>query len=139
MEITGLGWAGTRTDHGDELAAFYENVLGLEPTHTESGSWVFRLPVGRNVEVFGAEYDGKDHFDGPVVGFAVRDLKAAVTELEAAGVELLGQSGPSWQHFRGPVGNVYELVADQEGHDCPRKPIVSWRWQQQRHHDVAVL
>lgn len=113
MEITGLGWTGTRTDHGDELAAFYENVLGLKPTHAEPGFWVFRLPDGRNVEVFGTEYPGKEHFDtGPVVGFAVRNLKDATTELEAAGVELLGQSGPTWQHFRGPDGNVYELVAD---------------------------
>jgi catechol 2,3-dioxygenase-like lactoylglutathione lyase family enzyme len=47
---------------------------------------------------------------GPVVGFAVRDLPAAVDELRRAGVELLGEPGPTWQHFRGPDGNVYELV-----------------------------
>jgi hypothetical protein len=48
-----------------------------------------------HVEVFGDEYPGKEHFDtGPVVGFAVRNL------------------GPTWQHFRGPDGKVYELVAD---------------------------
>ena len=23
----------------------------------------------------------------------------------------LGEPGPTWQHFRGPDGNVYELVA----------------------------
>jgi hypothetical protein len=55
------------------------------------------------VEVFDAANPGKDHFDtGPVGGFAVRDLPAAVDELRAAGVELLGEAGPSWQHFRGP-------------------------------------
>jgi hypothetical protein len=37
-------------------------------------------------------------------------LAAAVAELQAAGIELLGEPGPSWQHFRGPDGNVYELV-----------------------------
>jgi hypothetical protein len=37
-------------------------------------------------------------------------MKAAVDELRAAGIELLGDAGPSWQHFRGPDGNVYELV-----------------------------
>jgi catechol 2,3-dioxygenase-like lactoylglutathione lyase family enzyme len=47
----------------------------------------------------------------PVVGFTVRDLPAAVDELRTAGVELLGEPGPTWQHFRGPDGNVYELVA----------------------------
>lgn len=93
MQITGLGWSGIRTDYGDELAAFYESVLGLETTHMEPGFWVFRLPDGRNVEVFGTDYPGKEHFNtGPVVGFAVSDLKAAVFELQAAGVELLGQS-----------------------------------------------
>jgi hypothetical protein len=42
----------------------------------------------------------------------VRDLPAAVTELGRAGIDLLGEPGPAWQHFRGPDGNVYELVAD---------------------------
>jgi catechol 2,3-dioxygenase-like lactoylglutathione lyase family enzyme len=73
---------------------------------------VFTLPDGRNVEVFDQDRPGKDHFDtGPVGGFAVADLPAAVAELRAAGIELLGEPGPTWQHFRGPDGNVYELVA----------------------------
>jgi len=62
--------------------------------------------------VFGPGYPGREHFDtGPVVGFAVEDLPSAVAELQAAGIELLGEPGPTWQHFRGPDGNVYELVA----------------------------
>jgi|CZKT01.1.fsa_nt_gi hypothetical protein len=48
---------------------------------------------------------------GPVVGFAVRDLAAAVDEPRNAGVDLLGEPGPTWQHFRGPDGDVRELVA----------------------------
>lgn len=113
MEITGLGWVGTRTDRSSELAAFYENVLGLRPVHTEPGFWVFALPGGRNAEVFSPDYPGKSHFEtGPVVGFAVRDLPAAVDELQAAGIELLGEAGPTWQQFRAPDGNVYELLAD---------------------------
>lgn len=112
MDITSLGWSGTRTAHGAELARFYEHVLGLEPVHTEPDFWVFELPDGRHVEVFGLGYPGKEHFDtGPVVGFAVRDLPGGVAELREAGIELLGEPGPTWQHFRGPDGNVYELVA----------------------------
>lgn len=42
--------------------------------------------------------------------FAVRDLPAAADELRRAGVELLGEPGPTWQHFRGPDRNVYALV-----------------------------
>jgi catechol 2,3-dioxygenase-like lactoylglutathione lyase family enzyme len=114
MDVTGLGWCGTRTDHDKELADFYEHVLGLRPVHAEPGFRVFELPDGRHVEIFGAGYPGQDHFDtGPVVGFAVRDLPAAVNELRSAGVELLGEPGPTWQHFRGPDGNVYELVASE--------------------------
>ncbi|GIM96264.1 VOC family protein [Paractinoplanes toevensis] len=112
MEITGLGWLGTRTAQPEALADFYRRVLGLRETYTAPGFWVFTLPDGRNVEVF-APGRGKDFFDtGPVAGFAVRDLPAAIEELRAAGVELLGEPGESWQHFRGPDGNVYELVAD---------------------------
>jgi hypothetical protein len=53
MEITGLGWCGTRTDRCGELAYFYEHVLGLRLVHTEPDFWVFELPDGRHVEVFG--------------------------------------------------------------------------------------
>jgi catechol 2,3-dioxygenase-like lactoylglutathione lyase family enzyme len=112
MDITSLGWLGTRTEHAAELAAFYADVLGLELVHREPGFWVFELPDGRHVEVFATGYSGREHFQAPVAGFAVRDLEHAVDELRSAGVELLGEPGPSWQHFRGPDGNVYELTAD---------------------------
>ncbi|WP_250030942.1 VOC family protein [Paractinoplanes maris] len=114
MNIVGLGWLGTRTSNAAALADFYLHVLGLRPTHTEPGFWVFTLPSGYNVEVFDETYAGKEHFaTGPVGGFAVRDLAGAVAELRAAGVELVGEAGPTWQHFRGPDGNVYELVEAQ--------------------------
>ena len=113
MEITGLGWCGTRTDRSLELAHFYEYTLGLRLVHREPDFWVFELPDGRHVEVFGDGYPGKEHFgDSPVISFAVRDLSAAIDELSRAGVELLGEPGSTWQHFRGPDGNIYELVAD---------------------------
>ncbi len=112
MEITGLGWCGTRTERSSELAHFYEHVLGLKLVLAEPDFWVFELPDGRHVEVFGTGYTGREYFGtGPVVGFAARDLPGAVAELQAAGIELLGEAGPTWQHFRGPDGNVYELVA----------------------------
>jgi catechol 2,3-dioxygenase-like lactoylglutathione lyase family enzyme len=112
MHITGLGWCGTRTAHEQEQARFYEDVLGLPLVQAEPGMRVYELPDGRHVEIFSPDYPGKEHFDtGPVVGFAVDDLPAAVAELRAAGVELLGEPGPTWQHFRAPDGNIYELVA----------------------------
>lgn len=111
MRITGLGWLGTRTARAEQLASFYRDVLGLAPVHAEPGFWAFRLPDGRHVEVFAEEHPEKAHFStGPVVGFAVEDLESAVKELEEAGVELIGDRRYSSQHFRGPDGNVYELV-----------------------------
>lgn len=113
MKITGLGWLGTRTANCDEMAAFYKDVLGLHLVHEEPGFWVYQLPDGRNVEIFEPDYPGKEHFrTGPVTGFTVSDLPEAVDELRNAGVELLGVAGPTWQHFRGPDGNVYELVSN---------------------------
>ena len=112
MNVTGLGWLGTRTNRGEDLARFYGEVLGLQQVHAEPGFWVFRLPGGQHVEVFGTEHPDKEHFTtGPVVGFGVEDLAAAVQELAEAGVELIGDTRWSSQHFRGPDGNIYELVA----------------------------
>ena len=112
MDIVRLGWCGTRTEHGTELAAFYRDVLRLRLVHQGSGFWVFELPDGTHVEVFAADTPGKEHFTtGPVVGFAVHDLTAAVAELRAAGVRLVGPPRDTSQHFVGPDGNVYELVA----------------------------
>lgn len=112
MQVTGLGWVGTRTARGAELARFYQRVLGLRPVQVEREFWVFELPDGRHVEIFGPGDPGMAHFvTGPVVGFVVDDLASAVEELRRAGVELLGEPRPTWQHFRGPDGNVYELVS----------------------------
>ena len=111
MHITEIGGAGTRTAAAEELATFYKDVLTLALVHEEPGFWVFELPNGRHVEVFAEGIPGKEHFStGPVVGFAVEDLAVAVDELRMAGVEFVGKAGPTWQHFRGPDGNVYEVV-----------------------------
>jgi catechol 2,3-dioxygenase-like lactoylglutathione lyase family enzyme len=112
MDVLGLGFVGTRTAKAAELARFFQEVLRLEVDRAEPDFWVFKLPDGSKAEVFGADTPDKAHFTtGPVVGFVVRDLPAAVDELRQAGVELVGEPGPYWQHFRGPDGNVYELLS----------------------------
>ena len=110
---TQLNWRSILARSGKITRIRYEEVSTLsgDCRHQEAQFWVFELPDGRHAEIFGSSYRGKEHFaTGPVVGFAVRDLPAAVDELRGAGVELLGEPGPTWQHFRGPDGNVYELV-----------------------------
>jgi hypothetical protein len=37
MDVTGLGWCGTRTEYDEQLANFYEHVLGLTPVRAEPG------------------------------------------------------------------------------------------------------
>jgi catechol 2,3-dioxygenase-like lactoylglutathione lyase family enzyme len=112
MNVRGLGWVGTRTAKAHEMAQFFQNILGLRCELAESDFWVFTFPDGSKAEVFGPTYPGKSHFNtGPVAGFVVDDLASAVDELRQANVDLVGEPGPSWQHFRGPDGNVYELLS----------------------------
>jgi hypothetical protein len=46
-----------------------------------------------------------------VVGFGVGGLPRAVGELRSADIGLSGEPGLTWQHVRGPDGNVYNLLA----------------------------
>ena len=116
MQITRIGWAGTRTSEYPAMVTFLQAVLGLTTSHEGSDFAAFQLPEGDTFEVFGPDDQDHTYFStGPVVGFVVDDLTAAVQELEAAGVELLGgevdERGGGWRHFRAPDGNVYELTS----------------------------
>lgn len=70
-------------------------------------------PDGSTVEVFGPTSTYNPHLTHPVAGFQVSDLDQALTDLHAAGVEVVlpvqhGATG-AWLHFRAPDGFVYEL------------------------------
>ncbi len=114
MHIERIGWLGSRVDDAatfDAMVAFYRDTLGLRVAEVEEGFVAFALPNGDHVEVFGPRQTEHTHFTtGPVAGFRVDDLEAAVAELRAAGIELVGTPGPAWQHFVAPDGRVYELV-----------------------------
>jgi len=91
MQVTGIGWAGTRTDGYGAMVAFCTGVLGLTREYEQRDFAVLGLPSGDTFEVFCPSDQGHRYFTtGPVVGFTVEDLPAAVAELERAGVELLG-------------------------------------------------
>jgi catechol 2,3-dioxygenase-like lactoylglutathione lyase family enzyme len=114
MQVTRIGWAGTRMDRYAAMVEFLTAVLGLPLVQQERDFAVLDLPSGDRFEVFGPSVPDNRYFTtGPVVGFVVEDLPAAVAELEQAGVELLGgqvgERGEGWRHFRAPDGNVYEL------------------------------
>jgi predicted enzyme related to lactoylglutathione lyase len=116
MRVKRIGWAGTRTSEYPAMVAFLQEVLGLTTSQEGSDFAAFQFPEGGTFEVFGPGDQDHGHFStGPVVGFVVDDLTAAVRELEAAGVELLGgqvdERGSGWRHFRAPDGNVYEVTS----------------------------
>jgi catechol 2,3-dioxygenase-like lactoylglutathione lyase family enzyme len=118
MKIIKLGWVGTRTERAEQTVAFLRGVLGLRPELQQQGFWVFKLPDGSKVEVFGSDSPINRHFStGPVAGFLVDDVRGAAAELRSAGVEILLESdvdasGNAWVHFRAPDGNIYEFTQD---------------------------
>ncbi len=124
MKVRGLVWVGTRTERFDETVAFFDDVLGVPLIRlTDSFAWS-RMPNTSQFEIFGVADHDHDHFTtGPVPEFLVDDLQAAIDELRAAGVEILGSpvlddgEGNGWVHFRAPDGNVYGLT---NGHQYRR-------------------
>ena len=116
MRVLSLVWVGTRTTEYTATVAFFTEVLGLGVHSSEPDFAVLDIPDGSTVEVFGPASQYNEHFTHPVAGFLVSDLDDAVTELRAAGVEIVlpvqGGETRSWLHFRAPDGFVYELMAE---------------------------
>ena len=117
MRVLGVVWVGTRTQDFDGTVAFFRDVLGL-PIEIPGPEFAKgRMPDSSLVEIFGPSDEDHRHFStGPVPEFLVDDLPAALAELRAAGVEILGtpevNNTQGWLHFRAPDGNVYGLTAD---------------------------
>jgi catechol 2,3-dioxygenase-like lactoylglutathione lyase family enzyme len=118
VKVHGVSWLGTRTERYDPMVAFLRDVLELEVAHEEPGFAVFRCPNDDLVEVFAPGHEHAQEFftTGPVAGFRVDDVDTAKAELEAGGIEFLGERGSTedghaWWHFRAPDGNVYEITS----------------------------
>lgn len=116
MRVLGVVWVGTRTEAFAETVAFFRDVLGVPLQELEPDFGWSRMPDSSQFEVFGPSDGDHRHFTtGPVPEFLVDDLAAALTELRAAGVEILGEPSldgtDGWLHFRAPDGNVYGLTA----------------------------
>ncbi|MGZ4610325.1 MAG: VOC family protein [Actinomycetes bacterium] len=114
MEILGLVFAGTATDRRAPMATFVEDTLGLPRVDTGEGAAMFALPDGTRFAVD----DARDEDGGTsrTIGFLVADLRAAVTELRAAGVQVDDPDGNDRQlyaHFIAPDGELYELVQER--------------------------
>lgn len=119
MNIKGLVWLGTRTSKFEAMLHMYHQVMGLDVTHQEPGFVVMDLPNGDRIELFGNDSPYNTFFTDPVAGFLVDDIASARAELEADGIEFIGQTeaaedGNAWAHFRAPDGFIYELTYSPE-------------------------
>ncbi|MGD0448385.1 MAG: VOC family protein [Candidatus Dormibacteria bacterium] len=120
MKVKAISWVGVQTRAYQEMVQFFADVAGLRVEHQQPDFSVFRLPSGDKLEVFGPAatvHPAQFARNQVVVGLLVEDMDEATSRLRAAGIELLGErqageNGYSWQHFRGPDGNVWELVTD---------------------------
>ncbi|HET6877564.1 MAG TPA: VOC family protein [Jatrophihabitans sp.] len=115
MRILGLRFAGTATEHRDEMRVFVNEVLSLPSVRIEgSDADMFELPDGSTFAVAAPGEMGETHRS---VGFLVDDLDAALDELRAAGVrtdpEPSENEAMRYAHFVAPDGHLYELVEDR--------------------------
>lgn len=122
MNVTGIVWMGVRTPAFADLFRLFETVMNLEVTHeTDAAAW-FRLANGDEIQMYSDADTDHNFFEaGPTVGFRVDNFVTARAELVAAGIELIGQGEANaelaWQHFRGPDGNVYEIMGSLASED----------------------
>src|SRR5215207_6085804 len=115
MGVEGLVWLGIRTERFEETGRFFRQVMGLEEIRRERNVVGFAFPDGTEMEVWSPEDDFHAFFGtGPVVGFRVDDVAETRARMETEGVEFLGPLQRSdevdWSHFRGPDGNIYEII-----------------------------
>ena len=119
MHVRRIAWVGLPTDRYDDMVRLLRDVMGLRVEFAEDQTAELSLPNDGRVQVFGPGHAYHDFFrgqaSGPVVLFEVDDVHAARSELETAGVELIGAIEHDreweWLHFRAPDGNLYELAS----------------------------
>ncbi len=124
--IRSLIWMGIRTDKFRDTVAFYRDVMGLVRLREEADVAWFSLANGVELHIYGPS--DKDHLffgPGPVVGFEVGDFWLIRAHMVEAGTEFIGPVQENetriWNHFRGPDGNIYEIMSKNERAASPGK------------------
>jgi predicted enzyme related to lactoylglutathione lyase len=116
MQYQGFIWVGLSVENLPASVAFYRDVLGLrllgqgqDWAHFDAGGGaLFELSSGGK-----AASQPKTPAQQPlVVGLRVKDMQAAMLELQANGIVFteIGQyEGTRWAHFSDPEGNQLEI------------------------------
>jgi catechol 2,3-dioxygenase-like lactoylglutathione lyase family enzyme len=122
MQVRNLRWVGSATSEYEGMVSFLRDVLGLRTNLEEATTTEFTTSEGDRIQVMGPGDPYHAFFtanaSGPVPLFEVDDVREALSELEAAGVEVIGSverdTEWEWIHFRAPDGNLYELASRRE-------------------------
>ena len=125
MEIKGLVWHGTQTEHFDEMVSFVRDVLGMKVGMVQKTNVVFDAPNGDAFEIFPKREGDPTFYSHPAIGFLVDDVAVARAEMETKGAKFIGPVqygepgenwGTAWSSFRAPDGFVYALVSRPEAY-----------------------
>jgi catechol 2,3-dioxygenase-like lactoylglutathione lyase family enzyme len=127
MQVKRIGYVGTRTDDVDGMTWFFREVLGLEPVGESETVTFQRLPTHRLdfVEVYAKNHKDTRMIPDDVdfmIAFIVDDIREAMAEVQAAGLERVGEpvwaaeafddptlEGFAWFFVRAPDGRVYVI------------------------------
>lgn len=127
MRVKRIGYVGVRTNDVDGVTSFFRDVLGLDAVSDDEMVTFQRLPTHRRdlVEVYAQEFrdirlipDDADF----VIAFVVDDIREAMAEVRAAGLELVNEpvwaaeafGEPAYGEFawfwvRAPDGRIYAI------------------------------
>ena len=127
MRVRRIGYVGMRTDDVDAMTSFFRDVIGLEAAGEGDTVTFQRLPTHRRdlLEVY-----ARGHRDARlipddadiVIAFVVDDIEEAMAEVQAAGLEIVGEpvwaaeafGDPTlgefaWFFVRAPDGRVFAI------------------------------
>ena len=99
MRVKRIGYVGLRTDDVDAMTSFFRDVIALEAAGEGETVTFQRLPSHRRdlLELYAQEHRDAtlipDDAD-VVIAFVVDDIREAMAEVQAAGLELVGE--PVW-------------------------------------------
>jgi catechol 2,3-dioxygenase-like lactoylglutathione lyase family enzyme len=108
VRVKRIGYVGLRTHDVDGMTRFFRDVLGLEAAGEDETVTFQRLPTHRRdlVEVYEQEHrdvrmipDDADF----VIAFVVDDLREALAEVQAAGLEIVNEPVRAAEAFDDPA------------------------------------